>query len=167
MGKKRSGMKKLFISLLVLTALNSSAGAVEAYRKVCETMVTDTRPTKLSTNPPGWGVATYAYTVKVERKKGLNFSSDNMTQYKRCEVWLTPRAIELLKKELTVLQAELDKTLVTSSRPDVITFDMIYKYEQHQNRELRFIADVLRDFLENVTNSTLGQILDLRAIRNS
>ena len=159
-------MKKLFISLLVLTILNSNAAMVEPYRKICETIVTDIRPTKLSTNP-GWGVATYAYTVKVERKTGLNFSSDDMTHYKRCEVWLTPRAIELLKAELTPLQVELDRTLVTSQRPDVITFDMIYRYEQHKNRELRFVADVLRDFLENVPNSTLGQILELRAIRNS
>ena len=159
-------MKKLFISLFVLTVLNSNAAIVEPYRKVCETMVTDIRPTKLSTNP-GWGIATYAYTVKVDRKKGLNFSSDDMTQYKRCEIWLTQRAIVLLKAELTALQAELDKTLITSDKPDVITFDMIYRYEQHKNRDLRFIADVLRDFLENVPNSTLGQILDLRAIRNS
>ena len=159
-------MKKLFISLFVLTVLNSSAALVEPYRKICETIVTDIRPTKLSTNP-GWGVATYAYTVKVDRKKGLNFSSDDMTHYKRCEIWLTPSAIALLKTELSALQAELDKTLVTSKKPDVITFDMIYRYEQHKNRELRFIADILRDFLENVENSTLGQILDLRAIRNS
>lgn len=158
-------MKRLYVSLLLMMVA-ISAVAVEPYRKVCETMVTDARPTKLSTNP-GWGVATYAYTVKIERQKGLNFSADDMTQYKRCEIWLTPQAIKLLKSELTALQTELDRTLVISSKPDVITFDMIYRYEQHKNRDLRFIADVLRDFLENVPNSTLGQILDLRAVRTS